>query len=152
MPELPRDSIHPTPAALDSDEKIVATFAADRGTYWRSHGVMALVGSAVAGGALVVLGNPYPWVGPVAAVLAIAVRAAYLRSEAFAEDWRMTSRRLLGPGGRIVLLGQVKAAHKFLDAVQVVTRTGDKHLIKYQADPRATAAAILAARDGRRAG
>lgn len=146
MPDLPRDSIHPRPAALDSDEKVTAIFAADRGAYWRSHGVMALAGGVGAGAVLVALGNASPWVGPVAAVLAIGVRAAYLRSEVFAEDWRLTSRRLLGPGGRIVPLSQIASARKFLDAVQVVTRAGDKHLIKYQADPAATAAAILAAK------
>lgn len=147
MPDLPRDSIHPTPAALDSDETVVARFAADPATYWRSHAVMAVAGAIGAGGVLVLLGNPYPWTAPLAAVLAIGARAAYLRSEVFVEDWRMTSRRLLGPGGRIVPLSQIKSAAKFLDAVQVVTKGGDKHLIKFQKDPGAVAEAILAARD-----
>jgi len=143
MPDLPRDSIHPTPAALEGDEKVVARFAADPATYWRSHAVMAVAGAVGAGVVLVLLGNPYPWTAPLAAVLAIGARAAYLRSEVFVEDWRMTSRRLLGPGGRTLPLGQIKTAAKFLDAVQVVTKTGDKHLIKFQKDPGAVAAAIL---------
>ena len=146
MPDLPRDSIHPTPAALDSDEKVIARFAADPATYWRSHAVMAAVGAVGAGVVLVLLGNPYPWTAPLAAVLAIGARAAYLRSEVFVEVWRMTSRRLLGPGGRIVPLSQIKTAAKFLDAVQVVTKGGDKHLIRFQKDPAAVAA-VLAARD-----
>ncbi|MBE0554568.1 MAG: hypothetical protein IH625_12835 [Rhodobacteraceae bacterium] len=111
---------------------------------------MALAGGVGAGVVLVALGNPAPWVGPVAAAAAIAIRALYLRSEAMAEDWRMTSRRLLGPGGRIVPLSQVKEARKFLGAVQIVTKSGDKHLIKYQEDAATTAAAILKARDGGR--
>ncbi|NTT85645.1 hypothetical protein HS053_07050 [Tabrizicola sp. SY72] len=108
---------------------------------------MAVAGAVGAGVVLVLLGNPYPWTGPLAAVLAIGARAAYLRSEVFVEDWRMTSRRLLGPGGRALPLSQIKTAAKFLDAVQVVTKGGDKHLIKFQKDPGAVADTILAARD-----
>lgn len=150
MAKIERDTIHGAPAALEGDEKIVATFRPDAGTYWKSHGVMAVIGGAVAGAVLVALGNPHPWVGPVAAVLAVGFRAAFLRSEALTEDWRMTSRRLLGPGGRIVPLSQVKEARSFFGAAQVITKGGDKHLIKYQADAAATARAILAGRDGRR--
>lgn len=150
MAQITRDTIHGAPAALDEGEKIIATFAPHLPAYWRSHAVMALAGGVGAGVVLVALGNPAPWVGPVAAAAAIAIRALYLRSEAMAEDWRMTSRRLLGPGGRIVPLSQIKEARKFLGAVQIVTKSGDKHLIKYQQDAAATAAAILKARDGGR--
>ena len=145
MPDLPRDSIHPTPAALDSDETVIARFAADPATYWRSHAVMAVAGAIGAGVVLVLLGNPYPWTAPLAAVLAIGARAAYLAPEALADVWRLTDRRLIGPAGRIVPLPQVALARPFLGAVQVVTRTGDKHLMKYLADPAATAARILSA-------
>lgn len=149
MARIERDSLHAAPAALEGDEKLVATFAPDLNTYWKSNAVLAVIAAAGAGVVLVALGNPYPWTGPLGALLAMAARAAYLRSEVFAEDWRMTSRRLLGPGGRIVPLSQVKEARRFLDAAQIVTKAGDKHLIKYQADAAATVAAIVAARDRR---
>ena len=68
-----------------------------------------------------------------------AARAAYLASEALAETWRLTDRRLLGPGGRAIPLAQVQSARAFLGSVQVTTTSGDRHLIKYQADPAATA-------------
>jgi hypothetical protein len=86
----------------------------------------------------------------VAAVLAIGLRAAYLKSEALAEDWKLTNRRLIGPGGRIVPLSSLKLARPFLGAVQLVTQGGDKHLIKYQANPAATVAAIEQAKAGKR--
>jgi hypothetical protein len=76
---------------------------------------------------------------------AIGARAAYLAPEALADVWRLTDRRLIGPAGRIVPLPQVALARPFLGAVQVVTRTGDKHLMKYLANPAATAARILSA-------
>lgn len=149
MARIERDSIHGATAHIDRDEAVQAVFDADPRAYWRAHGIMALAGGIAAGAVLVALSNPYPWTGPVAAVLAIGVRAAFLKSEALSEHWRLTERRLLGPGGRIVPLSQIAQARKFLDAVQIVTRAGDKHLIRYQADPAATAATILAARDRR---
>jgi hypothetical protein len=68
-----------------------------------------------------------------------------------AEVWRLTDRRLLGPAGRVVPLPRLQTARPFLGAVQVTTTTGDKHLIKYQADPAAVAARLTAA-GGTRAG
>ena len=40
----------------------------------------------------------------------------------------------------------MKTARPFLGAVQIVTHSGDKHLMKYMADPAATAARILCRR------
>ena len=80
------------------------------------------------------------------AAIAIAARAAFLASEALTEVWRLTDRRLLGPGGRVIPLAQVQAARPFLGSVQITTASGDRHLIKYQADPAATAARLLGAR------
>jgi len=53
--------------------------------------------------------------------------------------------RLLGPQTRAVDLGQVKDVRTLASAVQVITKTGDKYLLKYQSDRSATKAAILAA-------
>lgn len=149
MARIERDSIHAAPAALQGDEKLLTTFAPDLHSYLKSNAILAVIAAAGGGAALVALGSPYPWTGPLAAILAIGFRAAFLKSEVMQEDWRMTNRRLLGPGGRIVPLSQVKEARTFLDAAQIVTRAGDKHLIKYQADAAATVTAILKARDAR---
>lgn len=149
MSKITRDSMYGQVVALDPNETLIATFRADLPTYWKSHAIMALIAGVVAGVALVYGGNPAPWVGPVAAVLAIGLRAAYLKSEVLAEEWRLTNRRLLGPGGRIAPLSSLKLARPFLGAVQLVMAGGDKHLIKYQADAGATVAAIMAAKAGK---
>jgi hypothetical protein len=149
MSKITRDSMYGQMAPLDENETLIATFRADLPTYWKSHAVMALVAGVVAGAALVYGGNTAPWVGPVAAVLAIGLRAAYLKSEALSEAWKLTDRRLIGPGGRVVPLSSLKLARPFLGAVQLVTQGGDKHLIKYQADPAATVAAIEQAKAGK---
>lgn len=145
MARIEPDSIFPRHAELADGETLQVEFRADRLGYWRGHLAMAVVLGGAAGLFLIWLGNPYPVVGPVAAVLAIGARAAYLASEALSDVWRLTDRRLLGPGGRTIPLGQVKTARPFLGAVQIVTLSGDKHLIKYQADAAATAARIGAA-------
>ena len=145
MARIEPDSVMGHAAPLLDGEKVVQEFRPDRTAYWRAHLVMAVCLGIFAGLGLLWQGNPYPVVGPVAAVLAIGLRAAYVASEAMAEVWRLTDRRLLGPAGRIVPLPQLQAARPFLGAVQVVTTTGDKHLIKYQADPAATAKRLAAA-------
>jgi hypothetical protein len=134
---------------LRHDEKMLTEWPADKGSYWRSHGIMAVIGGFVAGVALVAIGNPTPWVGPVAAVAAMVARGWYLASEAMVANWRLTDQRLQGPGGRDIPLAQIKLVRPFLGDVQVVTRSGDKHLMKYLADKPAVIAAIEAARDGR---
>ncbi|MDP3195488.1 hypothetical protein [Tabrizicola sp.] len=146
MARIEPDSIHGTVTPLQDGERLVAEFRADRATYWRGHLILAVVLGAAAGLFLMWQGNPYPVAGPFGAVLAIGARAAYLASEALAETWRLTDRRLLGPGGRTIPRAQIRAARPFLGAVQITTTTGDRHLIKYLADPAATAARITGGR------
>ncbi|MFN3938150.1 MAG: hypothetical protein ACK4KW_11295 [Gemmobacter sp.] len=146
MSEIGRDSLLGQEVALARDERILAEFPADRGAYWRGHAKVAALGGVAAFGVLLAIGNPHPWVGPVAAVAAIAARAAFLASEALAERWLLTDRRLIGPGGRVVPLSTLQTVRPFFGDVQIVTRAGDKHLMKYQADPAALVAAIEDAR------
>ncbi len=133
-------------APLQSGETVLVEFRADRIAYWRGHLIMAVVLGFAAGLFLVWQGNPYPIAGPFGAVLAIGARAAYLASEAMAETWRLTDRRLLGPGGRAIPLALVQSARPVLGSVQITTTSGDRHLIKYQADPAATAKRITKTR------
>lgn len=143
MARIEPDGILGQSTPLQDGETVRTEFHADRTAYWRSHLIMAVVLGAAAGLFLVWQGNPYPVAGPFGAVLAIGARAAYLASEALAEVWRLTDRRLLGPGGRSIPLAQIRSARAFLGAVQITTTAGDRHLIKYQADPAATAASIM---------
>ncbi len=146
MARIEPDPILGTVTPLQDGETVLAEFRADRLAYWRGHLILAVVLGAAAGLFLMWQGNPYPVAGPFGAVLAIGARAAYLASEALAEVWRLTDRRLLGPGGRAIQRGQIVSARPFLGAVQVTTASGDRHLIKYQADPAATAARIMGGR------
>jgi len=121
-------------------------FRPDAGRYWLNHLATAVVLGAVAGVVLIAMGNPYPWTGPVAALLALGVRAVYLRSEAMADVWRLTEGALVGPGARRVALADITLVRTLMGHVQVVTKQGDKILIRYLADAKAAVAAIEAAR------
>lgn len=151
MSELPRDTVMgaEVKSPLRPDEVMLVEWDADKAAYWRSHGIMAVLGGFVAGVVLLAIGNPSPWVGPVAAVAAMGARGWYLASEALTAQWRLTDQRLQGPGGREVPLAQIKLARAFLGDVQIVTLSGDKHLMKYMADQSAVIAAIMAAKQGR---
>lgn len=143
MARIAPDPILGGTALLQDGETVLTEFRADRVAYWRGHLILAVVLGTAAGLFLMWQGNPYPVAGPFGAVLAIGARAAYLASEALSESWRLTDRRLLGPGGRAIPRAQIRDARAFLGSVQITTSTGDRHLIKYQADPAAIAARIL---------
>lgn len=121
-------------------------FTADRGAYIRSHTWLAA--AAMAGAMLIlwIAGNPYVWTGAPAGLAAIVVRGWYLASEELAVVWELDGDRLTGPGGRQIALGQIELVRSLGSMVQVITQAGDKHLIKYQADPAATIATIERAR------
>lgn len=143
----PADPPRPT---LDKGEKLVREIAADRARYWRDHGVMALVGMAGVGGVLWVIGNDHVAIGALGAVGAVGVRAAYLASEALANRWWLTDKRLILPDGkRAVMLLEVVTIRRLLGDVQLVTKGGDKHLLRHIADPEGVVAAITGARDRR---
>jgi hypothetical protein len=93
-----------------------------------------------------VMGNPYLWTGAIGGLAAVAIRGWYLMDEALAEGWTLDATGLRGPGGRNVPITQIEKLRRIGSAVQVVTRSGDKHLIKYVADTDAVIATIDAAR------
>ena len=145
MARIEPDTVIGRPADLGDGEKLVTEFRPDAQAYWRAHLVMAVILGIGAGLVLMWLENPYPVVGPIGAVLAIAARAAFVQSEALAEVWRLTDRRLLGPRGQSVPLAQLLSARPFLGAVQVTSTTGDRHLIKYLSDPPAVSFLLMTA-------
>jgi len=117
-------------------------FTPDRGAYLRTNAWLAAAAMAGAMALLWVMGNAHVWTGAVAGLAAIGVRAWYLASEELAVVWDMDGAALTGPGERRVPLSEIETVRKMGSFVQVITRGGDKHLIKYQAAPAATAAAI----------
>lgn len=133
---------------LAEGEEVLTSFRADRATYVRTNTWMAV--SAMAGGMVILwlLGNPYVWTGAIGGLLAVAVRAFYLMSEALSERWDLTNQRLLGPLDRAIHLGEIKQLNKMGSVVQVVTISGNKYLLKYQGDVPETIRQIKAAQVG----
>lgn len=133
-------------------------FRADRGAYLRTNAWLAAGAMAAGMAILAAMGNPHLWTGAVGGLAAIALRAWYVSDEELTLDWTLTpthvegpSRRPMedaapaGPAWRVALteIAQVRTIGTF---VQIVTRRGDKHLMKYLADPSAVADRIDAAR------
>ncbi len=123
----------------------MTTFRPDRATYIRSHWIMAAVAMAAGMVILWAMGNPHVWTGAIGGLAAVAIRGWYLMDEELGHIWHLTPEALEGPHERRVPLDQIDRLRTMGTAVQVITRTGDKHLIKFQADPRATIARINAA-------
>jgi hypothetical protein len=134
---------------LDPGETLLADWRPDRARYWRDHALLGAVAAVGAGVVLWLMAVPAPLVGALGAAGAVAVRAAYLASETLGMGWRLTDRRVLMPGGRAVGLAEIKVARNLMGAVQLITRAGDKHLLRHLADPAAALAALERARSRR---
>lgn len=124
----------------------MTTFRADRATYIRTHAAMAALAMGAGMMILWIMGNPYVWTGAIGGLAAVAVRGWYLMDEELAHEWDIVEGSLHGPAGRIVPLDQIAKLRAIGSAVQIITRAGDKHLIKFQPDPQATIDTIEAAR------
>ncbi len=135
----------PLPAALPAladTETLVARFTGNRATYIKEHVMLAAIGAVGATAVLMATGNPHAWTGAVGAVLAIAVRGFYVATEQIGMTWQLTDKRLITPTGMSVKRGDIRKVNVIFSAAQVVTTGGDKFMIRYQADPAATAATI----------
>lgn len=138
-----------TGLTLEKGEKVLSKLRSDRGRYWRDHALLAVLGMAGAGAVLWLLGSDHVAIGSLGAVLALGVRGLYLSSEQLKSVWVLTDRRLVLPGGRSVMLLEIETVRKLMGDIQIITRTGDKHLIKHIADPDAFVALIDQARTRR---
>lgn len=135
---------------LQDGEELLTQIHPDRATYWRDHAWMAAIAMAVGMAILFFMGNPHVWTGAVGGLAAIAVRAFYVASDELKVRWDLTTARVMGPQGRTVRLGEIKEIKSLGSALQIVTHSGDKHLLKYLADKTATRDAIQRARAGGR--
>jgi len=134
-------SMTPT-TPLEDGERLIDSFSPDRMTYMRDHAWMAAAAMALGMAILWLIGNPHVWTGAVGGLAAIAVRGGYLATDELAARWDLTDRRLLGPQTRVARLSDIAQVRGLGSAVQIVTRSGDKHLIKYLADKDAVMARI----------
>lgn len=135
---------------LAEGEAVLHSFHPDRATYWRDHAWLAAAAMAIGMVILWIMGNPHVWTGAVGGLAAVAVRAFYVASDELQARWDLTDRRLLGPQTRAVPLTDIARIRTLGSAVQVVTRSGDKHLLKYQSDRDATRQRIQTAMTGAR--
>ncbi|MCL6282823.1 hypothetical protein M3P21_04695 [Ruegeria sp. 2012CJ41-6] len=119
----------------------VIRFVPDRQAYIRAHAWLAAFGMALAMAVLWMMGNPYIWTGAPAGLAAIMLRGWYMSSEELSAVWELRDGALRGPV-QTIPLPQIETVRTLGSAVQVITGAGDKHLIKFQADPAATKAAI----------
>lgn len=135
---------------LAEGEAVLHSFHPDRATYWRDHAWLAAAAMAIGMVILWIMGNPHVWTGAVGGLAAFAVRAFYVASDELQARWDLTDRRLLGPQTRAVPLAEIDRIRTLGSAVQIVTRSGDKHLLKYQSDRDATRQRIQTAMTGAR--
>lgn len=138
-----------TDPTLEPGEKTLRSVSPDRGIFWRDHAVQAALGAVAALVILALLGNPHLWVGPVAAVAALGLRGAYIARETLAQRWTLTDRRLIGPSGNAIMLLEIETVRRLLGDVQIITKAGDKYLIKHVADAQSFVAAVEDARTRR---
>lgn len=124
----------------------VIEFNPNRSAYITAHAWMAAIAMVAGMGILWALGNPHVWTGAIGGLGAIFLRGWYMMSEELAVVWRISDGVLTGPAERQVPLDQIEAVKTMGSYVQVITKGGDKHLIKYQASPSFTASTIEGAR------
>lgn len=136
-------------SALEPDEKILAEWHADKAIYWRDNGILAVAGALGVGVVLALLGNPHILIGAAGGAAAVIARAAFLASEVLGVRWLLTDRRLIGPGVLSIRLRDIEIVRRLLGDVQVITKGGHKHLLRYLPGGEGVIAAITAARDAR---
>ncbi len=134
---------------LDAGEKVLLEIRSDRATYWRDHGVMAVLGMIGAGVVLMLIDSPHVAVGSLGAVLALIVRGVWLYSEQMKFLWVLTNIRLVGPGGRSIYLLELETIRRLFGDIQIITKTGDKFLVKHVLGSADVVSQINAARDKR---
>jgi hypothetical protein len=133
---------------LEPGEKLIESFSGNTKTYVKELVMLAALGAVVSSGVLMAMGNPHAWTGVVGSVAAIGVRGLYVAKEQLGFTWHLTNRRLIGPDGRTVLLTSIDKVNVIFTAAQLVTLSGDKYMLKYQADAKATQAAIVKVKGG----
>jgi hypothetical protein len=136
-------SLVPT-TPLRQGERVVESFHPDKQAYLWAHVWLAVAAMALGMAILWAIGNPYVWTGGVGGLAAVGLRGWYVASDELNVRWDLTNRRLLGPQSRAVPLPEIDKLRTLGSAVQIVTKGGDKHLLKFQADPAETKARIKA--------
>ena len=143
----------PTTSRWNRARKLLREIRSDKGRYWRDHGVLGVVGMVGAGVVLWAIGSPYAAIGAFGAVLALAVRGAWLYREQMKFRWRLTNAADRAGRAQRVSAG-TDTVRRLMGDIQIITKAGDKYLIKHidGADRAVVQAEIEAARARRKAG
>lgn len=120
----------------------IARFTGDKSVFIRVHVVMALVGAVLITGGLLLAGNPDWWVGIVGSFAGIAMRGYYIADEQLGLEWVLTPTHLYAPDDRAISLETISTLRSLLGSLQIITKDGDKYLIKYQSAPEKVIATI----------
>lgn len=138
---------------LEPGETLLAEWRSDPARYWRDHLAMALLGAAAAALVLWLMDSSAGGIlgGVAGAGLALLVRGLYLARPQMEYRWLLTDRRLILPHGGAVGLMEIETQRRLLGDVQLITRAGDKHLLKHLADAEGVLAALTRARAARAA-
>ncbi|PCD76085.1 hypothetical protein [Pseudothioclava arenosa] len=156
MSEIKRDEVLNYRPGLESElpleegEAVEAVFLPDRDRYWKDHAILGLIGSALVAVVLLFMEQPGQIaIATIAILVGMGLRGLYFRSEVFARRWQLTDRRLIGPQGRQAMLLEITTVRRLMGDVQIVTKSGAKHLIRHLADSAGVVAQIEAARRAR---
>ncbi len=122
--------------------EIIARYRGSKAVFIRVQLVMAVLGAVLITGGLILAGNPDWWVGIVGSFAGIGMRGYYIADEQLAFEWVLTDTQLLAPSERAIRLHEIETVRSVLGSVQVITKNGDKFLIKYQARPEQVIAEI----------
>ena len=147
--QIRESSLGDTVFEPEPGEKRLREIRTDRATYIRDHAVMAVLGMGIVGMVLALIGSDHWLIGSLGAVLALIVRGLWLYSEQMKFHWVLSNMRLVGPGGRQAYLLELETVRRLFGDIQLVTKGGDKYLIKHVADAEAIVAEIEAAREKR---
>ncbi|MCA8881427.1 MAG: hypothetical protein KDA73_16070 [Rhodobacteraceae bacterium] len=141
----------PEPSESAGAEAVRARFPASRAAHVRGQVVLAALAAIFAAVALFALGSPHVWMGPFGAVLAIGARGIYLAPDEISQCWTLTANGLIASDGRTAALREIDTVRRLGSAVQVVTRSGDKFLLRHLSSPQAACARIAQATEGGKA-
>jgi len=122
--------------ALNEGEKVISSFTSNKPVYIRDHFWLAGFAMILGMAALWITGNDHIWTGAVGGLFAIAVRGFYLASDDLKSRWDLTNQRLMGPQERIIDLSEILELKVLISSVQVISRSGMKHLIRFQSNPK----------------
>tara|TARA_R110002020_G_scaffold104547_43_gene244626 strand:- start:54 stop:500 length:447 start_codon:yes stop_codon:yes gene_type:complete len=139
------DTSRTQPEADRANTPAGVRFAPDRSTYLRAQAWLAAL--AVAGAVVVLwaMDSPYVWTGAVGALAAIGLRGWFLGRDEMNTVWELQGDTLTGPGTTRIHLDNIETIKTMGHIVQIVTKDGMKHLIRYQSDPKAVIERLSAA-------